>query len=489
MKPNPPPRRPLSGGAALLKPVLLTVVGVLIQASPLSAGDKEKALRLPEVLASVRGLYPPYLAALVEQDVANGRVRQALGAFDLQLNAGAAVNPLGYYSGSSGYAGLEQPLNFWGGSVYGGYRLSSGLLPNYNKDRTGSDGEAVLGFRVPLLRDGNIDRRRVTLWQSQIDRELADPLILRQYLDFIRAASIAYYNWTAAGYRFALAEELLRLAKDRDEGIAEQVSSGASPPILRIDNQRLVVSREIGLVQAERRFQAAAIELSLFYRKAENSQPVIASRDRLPEAFPPHPKPQVERLNEDIRGALAARPEILRLQLSMDKVALDRRLAKNNLLPNLDLAVEARQTPGNDPAKDSDATELEAKLELKLPFQRREAKGRLDVAAAQRERLLQEQVFARDRISADVRDSYSALIAAHDALKQTRLNVELSQQLQEAESERVKQGAADLLALQLREQAMFESKVLEVEAQAEYFRAQANYRAAIAADAPARVKR
>jgi hypothetical protein len=53
----------------------------------------------------------------------------------------------------------------------------------------------------------------------------------------------------------------------------------------------------------------------------------------------------------------------------------------------------------------------------------------------------------------------------------------------------VKQGAADLLALQLREQAMFESKVLEVEAQAEYFRAQANYRAAIAADAPARVKR
>jgi outer membrane protein TolC len=103
--------------------------------------------------------------------------------------------------------------------------------------------------------------------------------------------------------------------------------------------------------------------------------------------------------------------------------------------------------------------------------------------------LLQEQVFARDRISADVRDSYSALIAAHDALKQTRLNVELSQQLQDAESERVKQGAADLLALQLREQAMFESKVLEVEAQAEYFRAQANYRAAIAADAPARVKR
>jgi outer membrane protein TolC len=489
MKPNDLSQRLSARGTVRWTFLILVFAGALSRSAPLFAEEKGKALRLSDVLASVRGLYPPYLAALLEQDIANGRVRQAQGAFDLQLSAGAAVNPLGYYSGSSGYAGLEQPLNFWGGSVYGGYRLSSGLLPNYNKDRTGSDGEAVLGFRVPLLREGSVDRRRVNLWQSQIDRELADPLILRQYLDFIRAATIAYYNWTASGYRLALAEELLRLAKDRDEGIAEQVSSGASAPIVRIDNQRLVVSREIGLVQATRRFQAAAIELSLFYRQSGNSQPVIASRERLPEAFPPHPRPQQDRLNDDIRVALTGRPEMVRLRLSMDKIALDQRLAKNNLLPNLDLAFEARQTPGNDPAKDSDATELEAKLEFKLPLQRREAKGRLDVAAAQRDRLIQEQMFAQDRIAAEVRDSYSALITAHDALKQTRLNVELSQQLQEAENERVKQGAADLLALQLREQAMFEAKVLEVEAQAEYFRAQANYRAAVAADAPQRRKR
>ena len=83
-----------------------------------------------------------------------------------------------------------------------------------------------------------------------------------------------------------------------------------------------------------------------------------------------------------------------------------------------------------------------------------------------------------------MRDSYSAIIAAYDQLKQTRLNVDLSQQLEDAETERLKQGATDLLALQIREQATFDAKVLDVEAQAEYFRAQANYRAAIAADAP-----
>jgi hypothetical protein len=172
-----------------------------------------------------------------------------IGAFDVNLNAGGSMNLAGYYDGRTGYAMLEQPLPVWGGSVYGGYRLSSGFLPNYNKDRTGVDGEGVLGFRLPLLRDGTIDRRRASLWQAQIDQELADPIILRQYLDFIRSATISYYNWLAAGQRLALTEHLLRIAEDRDSAIAEQVKRGASAPIVQIDNQlRLILFQHMELL-------------------------------------------------------------------------------------------------------------------------------------------------------------------------------------------------------------------------------------------------
>jgi outer membrane protein TolC len=148
--------------------------------------------------------------------------------------------------------------------------------------------------------------------------------------------------------------------------------------------------------------------------------------------------------------------------------------------------VQANQGNGS---KDIEPTEVEAKIEFKMPLQRREAKGRLETAEAQIQRLENDRKFARDRIAADVRDAYSAMIAAHDQLKQTQLNVDLSRQLERAESERLKQGATDLLALQIREQATFDAKVLHVEAQAEYFRAQANYRAATAADAPASLMR
>jgi outer membrane protein TolC len=442
-------------------------------------------LDLAEVLESVRHQYPPQLAVLIEQDIANGRVRQAQGSFDLNLNMGGASSLAGYYDGRSGYATLEKPLPFWGGNVYGGYRLSSGYLPNYNKDRTSLDGEAVLGFRIPLLRDGTIDRRRASLWQAQIDQELADPLILRQYLDFVRAASLAYYGWVAAGQRVLLAEHLMRLAKDRDAAIGEQVRSGASAPIVQIDNQRLVVSREIGVVQAVRRLEAAAIEMSLFLRKKETAEPILLRRDRLPAAFPAHPKPDLNRLSADIDKALAARPEMRRIELTIRKTDIDKRLAKNNLMPSLEAGIQARQALGGKLAKETDTKEVEAKVEFKLPIERREAKGRLETAEAQLRRLDLEKRFAADRITADVRDSYSALSAAFDVLKHTSRNVDLAEQLENAENEKVRQGAADLLALQIREQATFDAQVLEVEALAEYFRAQANYRAAVAADAPA----
>ena len=455
--------------------------------SLVSQGSTEKPLLLPEVLASVKKQYPPFLAALIDQDIAKGRIRQALGSFDLNLNSGGAKSLAGPNDGAAGYAILDQPFPFWGGNVYGGYTsyadyylLSSGYLPNYNKNNSlgNSEGVGLVGLRIPLLKDGVIDERRAKLWQAKIDEELADPVILRQYLDFIRAATISYYTWLASGHRLALTEELLRIAKDRDSAITEQVKLGAAAPIVQVNNQQMVVSREIAMVVAKRRFQASAIELSLFYRTLESAQPIIAARDRLPKSFPPQPLMEESRMTSDLAKAVFQRPEMRRIELLLKKADIDHRLAKNSLLPNLDIGLLAAQ-----PAFYGQ-TELEGLVQLKMPLQQREAEGRVDVADSTISRLNLEKQFTRDRIIADVRDAFVAVDAAYHALQKTRRNVDLTRQLQTAEQERLKLGATDLLNLQIREQFTFDAEVLEVEAQADYFRAQANYDAAVADDAP-----
>ena len=447
------------------------------------AERKVAPLLLDEVLAAVMKRYPPWLAALIEQDIATGRLRQTLGAFDPSVSAKLGLQR-GYYGAESGGAMLEQALPFWGGSVYGGYRLTGGLLPNYSKERTQEDGEFTVGARLNLLRDGAIDRRRATVQQARIDVELADPFILRQYLDFVRAAARAYWNWVASGMRLRISEEILRVAEERDGLLAAQITEGLVAPIVRTDNRQLVLSRSIEVVRAQRRLEAAAIELSLFLR-GEDDVPVVVSRERVPDGFPVAVAPDEKRTAVDLLNASVRRPELRRIQLTMDKLVVDERLARNNLLPNLDIGVSAAREFGDQPYKDIDRTELQAGIELKIPLGRNEAKGRLETINAQMERLKREAQFARDRITAEVRDASSALEAAWSLIGQNRSNVELAAELEKAEWYRFEEGASDMLAVQLREQRTFESRLSEVESVADYFRAVAEYRASVAADAPA----
>jgi outer membrane protein TolC len=472
-----------------MRRAVTTIVGAallsLLAPAAHGAPRTATALRLDEVTAAVTNRYPPLLAALIERDIADGRLTSASGVFDLNAFVKLFGTPAGYYQSGTVDIGVEQFTGIWGSTLFGGYRITRGEeLPDYYSNRTQGAGEPRVGLRVPLLRDRAIDKQRAGLMKAALDRDLADPVIARQRLDFVRAATVAYFNWLASGQRLELAEALADIAQARDAALAKQVETGLVPRIVTTDNRRLVVSREIGIVQARRRFEGAGLALSLFYRSAED-EPIVAGRERLPADFPPTPPLRdPAQLERDIEEALRARPELRRLELALGKLEVDRRLAQNQMQPKLEAGVQLSQDFGEELYKDRDAFEVQAGVELALPLQRREAKGRVAEIEAQINQVLTEQRFARDRIRNEIRDAFSALVAAHEQIRQTRLNRELAAELQGAEEERFRRGATDLLALQLREQAAFDAQTLAVDAIADYFRAVADYRAAMAAPEP-----
>jgi len=459
--------------------------GVLGQTNgPVSVlGAAGPGLTLDAVVQSVTNRYPPLLAALIERDIAAGRLRSARGAFDFQTFAKYTGVPQGYYESQSLDAGFEQFTGIWGSTIFGGYRLSRGdRLPDYDKNRTQGEGEPRIGLKVPLLKDGAIDRRRAAVMQARLDQELADPFILRQQLDFIRAASVAHASWVAAGRRWRLSEELLRVANDRGVALTNQAAAGLIPRIVLTDNQRLIVSRRLAVVQARRRFEAAAIALSLFHRDAEGN-PLVSGLPTVPPPEPPPLPPDPARIESDIGLALSGRPEIRRFQLTIRRAEVDLRLARNQMLPNLDAGVSVSRDLGENLYKDKSETEVEAGVEFKMPLQRRDARGRVDAAEAQLGRLVAEERMGRDRVAAEIRDVHSSIQAAWEQIDEARRNVELAAELEAAEVTRFERGATDLLSVQIREQASFEARNTEVDIIADYHRSLADYRAAIAVDA------
>jgi len=214
--------------------------------------------------------------------------------------------------------------------------------------------------------------------------------------------------------------ELTTLERDRTEAelVRAQAELERTPVDLRAAIQGITAPRdsaraELAVVQARRRFEAAGRALSLFLRDGQEN-PVVAGRDRLPPSLPMPEGPEASLLQQDVVRDLTVRPEVRRLSLNQDRLEVDRRLAKNQLLPNLDAGVTTSRDYGDRGYKDQTETEVQVGVELRVLLQRREARGGVAEVEAQLEQNAREQQFARDRIQAEVRDSFSAWSAAHE---------------------------------------------------------------------------
>lgn len=436
-------------------------------------------LLLDDVLASVDRHYPPLLAALQDKVLAGADVTLAEGQFDLAVKSAYDGDYLGTYRNDVYKLGVEQATQFQGMTYFAGYSLGRGSFASYDgKSQTDLGGEYKAGVRIPTLRDRALDGRRADLQKALIGRRVAELGVDQQRLVIVQLATRRYYDWVAAGRRYDVARSVLQTARQRDTQLREAARLGQIPQIDVTDNQRAILTRQAQVIEAQRGLQQASIELSLYYRDGSGT-PLMPGPERLPSSFPQLKRIDPQRLQNDIELALKRRPEIQRLEAQRSQIEVDRKLARNQLLPNVDVVLSyARQTGDRVVRRGPD--DLMASLVFDLKAQRRSAKAKTLSALAKIEQYDQRSRFARDQVSAEVQDAYSALVAAYERARVLREEVEITSQLETAERVRFELGEGTLFLVNLREQATFDTALKEVAALNEYFRALALYEFAIA---------
>ncbi len=442
-------------------------------------------LKLDDVIGSVIASYPLLRSAMFGRNIAQGELLQANGEFDLKLKADTLNMPLGFYQNYRQAVGAEQPL-FGGGSVFAGYRLGTGSFPVYYGEReTKLGGEFKAGAIVPLAQNRNIDDRRAGLYRSSWEVQSVEPEIQAQLIAFIQSASIAYWNWVAAGQNVRVNEELLRNATERNDGLRKRIEKGDAPAIELTDNERLIVSRRTKLIDARRKFQQSAYKLSLFLRD-ESGNPRVIDDSRLPPKFPDEDDPTLRNLDADIQSAIANRPELRALAIFREQLNIDLANAQNLCLPQVDAVLVGSQDVGKpaDPKKDDKGPfELEGGFVASVPLQRRKAQGKSMAVEGKLAQLQAKTQFTQEKIVAEVQSASAALLAAHQQLDQAQQALDLAKQMEIAERRKFDLGDSNLLLVNLREQATADAALTEVEAQLNYFNAEADYRAALASDA------
>jgi cobalt-zinc-cadmium efflux system outer membrane protein len=450
--------------------------------SNLAIDNRPGPLLLRDVLESVQRHYPLLQAIERERGVTAGRTTAALGAFDTNIDmAGNALAP-GTYENYRSSFGLSQLLPNGGVQVFGGYRTGFGDFPTYNLGQKTADvGEFRGGITMPLARDRDIDAARAGRDKAQIDQAIAEPTIVRSRLDYLQAAALSYWIWLGSGEREGATKRLAQLAVRRDGEIAAKVSRGVMANIERVDNQKNIALRRGLLVQADRGVQQSAIDLSLFLRD-DSGKPLLPGRARM-QTLPEPIQPSASVYEQSLSRALAARPEFRRISLEREKLVVERRLAANQTLPGIDAQLVGNQDAGFGKSTLSgneglDRQVLQAALVFQMPAQRRNARGRILAADSQLIQLDRRLEFMFDSVRAEVQDAYSKLERAYEFHKQAVQQEELASLVAEAEREQFRLGRSDILRVTLREQAKFEADLLEIAARQEYWKADADLRAA-----------
>jgi outer membrane protein, heavy metal efflux system len=443
-----------------------------------SAAANELALN--EVVRAVELRFPSILAAEQDRIAAEGDRLAAAGGFDPSWRSSGMAIPIGGYPSGRFDTVVEQPLPFWGSSVFAGYRLGLGDFPVYDgKLATNQYGEVRAGARVNLLRDGPIDRRRANIKRTEIGVDVAARTVEQQRLDAVRLGSFRYWDWVGAGRKVELSQSWLDLARERDTGLARRVETGDLADIERQDNQRAILQRTAHFVAAQRTLQQAAIELSMYLRD-ERGNAILPPTSRLPRQIPEPTAFDAAGLAEAERAALARRPEVKRLEHQRDQAEVEQEFATNQQRPAIDLVVMGAKDLGpGDPKQDKPS--LEAGVMIDIPLLNRTARGRAQAASAQVERIDAQTKLVRDRVVADVRDAVSALIAAGERVKMLRAEVDMAQQLAKQEAKRLELGEGNVLLVNLREQAALDAGLRYVDTLVEWHKAMAAYRAATAA--------
>lgn len=464
--------------------LLLPAVGYSGQVGEVPAAESLPPIpfSLDELHARIDRTHPLLKGAGAEKTIARGKMLKALGAFEPTLvndtelerfissaDPSKGTQTVGYNdtlvealhpSGFKGSAGFRQAI--------GDARIPDLSFGNGNQ-------QVILGGYLPLLRGLMINPERAELQRSELANPLADIKIAQTRQGLFLAAAHQFWEWVSAAKLLDVQKRAVAVAETRYKQVEERAKAGVIAPIDVTEAGQEVHRRREVAIAARRLLEQEQFKLSMFLW--DNGSPTIPPIDRVPE-FPPAGRlPTPEDIMAHKLAAMEERPEVKELDMEAKINNIDLALAKNNLLPSLDLEA----APARSPEKFVLGLGYRFGVELRIPLMQRRGRGEVLQAQGQAERLVMAQQYRENQVLVDVDNAFSAIERARERIEEAVQALRLVEIVEEGERYRFSVGASSVLFVNLRERNTIDSENQVIRAKAEYYKALAQYQWAIGA--------
>lgn len=442
---------------------------VFFPAGPaLSAQDTTASvLTLQEFLAGVAAYSPLARNARLQQDQAQGALQMARGAFDPKLYADWQQKSFGgksYYTlGSTGMK-VQSPFAL---SFKSEFNTARGAFLN-PEDKLPTAGQALLGANLPLLNGLLIDPYRAELQQARLGLPMAGATRQSQLNDLLFEAGLAFVDWSVAWAQVGIYQQAADIARFRLGGVVESFLQGDKPAVDTLETYILLQNRLFDLNEARLATKVAAQALEAFFWSPNRPSPPGSplSGGRQPAVFADTNAPILPLLDSFL-VELPRHPELRLLGLELQQLAIERRLAAEQLKPRLDLSYNLLGngtdfTPANGAGnllRDALLQNYKWGLDFSFPLFLRKERGKLALTTLKQETTTNKLQQKQADLEVKMRNYFSELQNSASQIALYRSISDNYQRLLDAERVKFDLGESSVFLLNTREQKLLEAQV------------------------------
>lgn len=303
---------------------------------------------IEDFAALVIANHPIVRQAQMMTDNALEEVRLAKGAFDPKLSAAWDVKQ---FKGKEYFNKLQSELKiptWFPVDPKIAFNRASGEFLNPENTIPEADDfmQLTAGVSLPIGKGLFIDQRRADVKQAQLFTEITEAERVKMINKVLLNATKVYWDWYFQYYNFRLVEASLEISEEVYRRVKVDYEFGEAAVIDTVQAAITYQNRFSDKQEALINYKRATLMISN-YLWSEQFVPLELAPNMVPELEVNALFEEEVSLDSLVRQALSMHPDLRKLDLKLGQLDIDKRLAKENLKPRIDLNYNFINAPIN----------------------------------------------------------------------------------------------------------------------------------------------
>ena len=445
----------------------------------LALPDTVKTFSINDLYTIIFANHPIVKQAALLEETARQEIRLARGSFDPKLEAAWDIkefNDTEYYNMWN--TTLKVPIWFPIDPKVsvdrnrGVYLNPENVIPESN-----DFWQVTTGVSLPAGKGLIIDNRRATVKQAILFQDILEAEQIKMVNKILLEASKDYWNWYFDYYNYLLLQSSIVIAQQIFDRVKLNFEFGEAAVVDTVQAQITLQNRTIEAQEATVNFLRSGLILSN-HLWGDNEEPLELTPDTGPAlADSLLIVPNQQDLETLLNLARNNHPELVKLSTKIEQLAVDNRLNKENLKPQLDLNYNLIDRPLNRNGESPDIIlddNYKFGMTFSFPLLLRKERAKLQKTNI---KILETQYdlnFRRKEILNEVNGFYALLTNTSTIIQQQRIAVDNYQRLLQAELFNLENGESDLFRINFQQDALIQARSKLLKLRTEYEKARVN---------------